>query len=218
MKQIILILVMAVFFSSCEEEKTIFVADHLVSCEGSFPQKCMLVRENEDDQWQNFYDNIEGFTFVEGYTYKLKVKIEKIAEPKADASGLKYTLIDIISKTKTKKETMTIRYTANSRGYGSTLLLKDNLLSFDVERPTPQKIEKQLSDADIDSIDVMLHSIDLNTLDKLVPPSTAHQYDGAPGAVFAITIGDKSYRTPTFDYGNPPEEIKALIEKLEKLK
>ena len=218
MKQIIILLLMAIFVSSCKEEKTVFVADHLVPCETGTNQKCMLVREKESDAWQNFYDNIEGFTYEEGFAYQLKVQIEKVSNPEADSSDLKYTLLELISKTKTKSEPMTIRYSATSRAYGSTLLLKDAILSFEKLRPTPQKTEKQISEVDLNEIAELVQKIDLTNLEKLSPPSQAHQYDGAPGASFTITIGNKTYRTPTFDYGNPPEEIKALIEKLEALK
>jgi len=81
-----------------EETKTIFIDSHLVDCVGVGPQKCMLVRDNQNPQWSNFYDNIDGFTFVEGNTYQLSVKITDIENPPADASSLKYELLEIITK------------------------------------------------------------------------------------------------------------------------
>lgn len=81
-----------------EETKTIFIDSHLVDCVGVGPQKCMLVRDNQYSEWSNFYDNIDGFTFVEGNTYQLSVKIINIENPPADASSLKYELLEIITK------------------------------------------------------------------------------------------------------------------------
>ncbi len=58
----------------------------------------MLVKENLDSDWKNFYDQINGFKFQEGYEYKLKVKVTEIKNPPADASSLKYSLVEILEK------------------------------------------------------------------------------------------------------------------------
>ncbi|REC64680.1 hypothetical protein DRF59_19890 [Chryseobacterium flavum] len=62
--------------------------------------KCMQVKENASDSWTNFYSTIEGFTYEPGYEYVLKVKTEKIENPPADASSIKYILTEQVSKTK----------------------------------------------------------------------------------------------------------------------
>ncbi|PTT37503.1 hypothetical protein DBR28_09820, partial [Chryseobacterium sp. HMWF028] len=54
--------------------------------------KCMQVKESTSAECTNFYSNIEGFTYEPGYEYVLKVKTEKITNPPADASSIKYTL------------------------------------------------------------------------------------------------------------------------------
>ncbi len=82
-------------------EKTLIIGAQTVDCSaGAGRMKCMQVKEKESDSWQNFYSNIEGFTYEPGYEYVLKVKTEKIANPPADASSIKYTLIEQVSKTK----------------------------------------------------------------------------------------------------------------------
>ncbi len=213
MKRIVFVLVFATFFTSCETEKTIYIADHLVSCDTDTTVQCMLVKENETDEWQKISDSIAGFTYEPGYTYQLKIKIEKSGK-----SDLKYTLLKVISKTATKKTPIQIRYSATSRGFGSSLTLKGDLLTYNQMRPKVEKSEKHLDTNALNSILDLVNKLDVSSIEKLTPPSTAHQYDGAPGAVFILRIGDKEYRTPTFDYGNPPEALKELIEKLEKLK
>lgn len=82
------------------DAKTFIVASQTVDCTGVAPMKCLQVKEKESESWQNFYSNIEGFTYEPGYEYILKVKTEKIANPLADASSIKYTLIKQVSKTK----------------------------------------------------------------------------------------------------------------------
>jgi heat shock protein HslJ len=80
-------------------EKTVFVGPCLVDCVGVAPQKCMLVKESPDSEYTLFYDQIEGFTYEEGYEYELVVEEEKVENPPADASAIKWTLVEQVSKT-----------------------------------------------------------------------------------------------------------------------
>jgi heat shock protein HslJ len=79
-------------------EKTVYVGPELVDCVGVAPQKCMLVKENPEDEYTFFYDQIEGFDYEEGYEYKLIISEEQVENPPADASSIKWTLVSIESK------------------------------------------------------------------------------------------------------------------------
>jgi hypothetical protein len=83
-----------------EDILTLIIADHLQDCIGVTKGKCLLVKENDDDEWQLMYQNIENFEYEEGFEYKLEVKREEIPNPPADHSSIKYILIRVISKTK----------------------------------------------------------------------------------------------------------------------
>jgi hypothetical protein len=85
---------------SAGDEKTFIVGPQTADCTGVAPMKCLQVKEKASEDWTNFYTNIEGFTYEPGYEYVLKVKTEKIANPPADASSIKYTLVKQVSKTK----------------------------------------------------------------------------------------------------------------------
>lgn len=104
MKALAILLILSLTAKSCEETQNLYVADHLVDCTGVGPQKCMLIKEKLADQWQNFYGNIEGFTYEEGYQYLLRVKVSKVKNPPADGSSLIYTLDQIVEKKKIEKE------------------------------------------------------------------------------------------------------------------
>ena len=80
------------------EEKTIYVGPVLMDCVGVGPQKCMLIRENPQDEYTFFYDQIDGFDYEEGFEYKLVVKEETVENPPADASSIKWTLVRVESK------------------------------------------------------------------------------------------------------------------------
>ncbi|MDH6254227.1 hypothetical protein M2347_003954 [Chryseobacterium sp. H1D6B] len=86
--------------ASSDNEKTFIVGPQTADCTGVAPMKCLQVKEKASENWTNFYTNIDGFTYEPGYEYVLKVKTEKIANPPADGSSIKYTLIKQVSKTK----------------------------------------------------------------------------------------------------------------------
>jgi heat shock protein HslJ len=79
-------------------ERTIYVGPILVDCEGEGPQKCMLVRENLEDDYTLFYDQIEGFEYEEGFEYKIIVKEDQVENPPAGGSSLKWSLVSVESK------------------------------------------------------------------------------------------------------------------------
>jgi hypothetical protein len=60
--------------------------------------ECLQVREAADRPWQYFYSDIEGFTFEPGFDYELRVREEKVANPPADGSSLRWTLVRVVSK------------------------------------------------------------------------------------------------------------------------
>lgn len=84
--------------ANAAREATFFVGSELADCVGVAPMKCMLVKEDPNDEYQLFYSQIEGFTFEPGYTYELRVRVEPVANAPADASSLKYTLLELVSK------------------------------------------------------------------------------------------------------------------------
>ena len=79
-------------------EKVLYIHPELVDCVGVGPRQCMQVRESPDEEWLYFYDAIDGFTFVEGNAYTLLVRVTNVPNPPADASSLRYELIDILAQ------------------------------------------------------------------------------------------------------------------------
>lgn len=82
------------------EVKTLFVHEQLADCEAEGPRKCLQVRESESDEWTLFYSNIEGFDYEEGTRYELRVRVEKVDDPPADGSSLRYVLLEVVSEEK----------------------------------------------------------------------------------------------------------------------
>ena len=62
------------------------------------PIECMLVKEEGGDGlWHTLvFGAIEGFTYVKGHAYELKVRKTILANPPADGSNCRYKLIEIL--------------------------------------------------------------------------------------------------------------------------
>ncbi len=59
---------------------------------------CMQVAYAEGDDYQLFYDQIEGFMHEEGTSYVIDVSIIEVDDPPADASSLRYALVEVIDQ------------------------------------------------------------------------------------------------------------------------
>ena len=117
----LLFLLLAVFaVSSCssdDDEKkdsvkeiTIYVSSETGESYGfnSTPEECMLVKfDNPNGEWEHLgLYRIEGFTYVKGHEYELRIKMTTIASPPADGYSHKYLLVKIVQD-KLVKETET---------------------------------------------------------------------------------------------------------------
>ena len=117
----LLFLLLAVFaISSCssdDDEKkdsvkeiTIYVSSETGESYGfnSTPEECMLVKfDNPNGEWEHLgLYRIEGFTYVKGHEYELRVKMTTLANPPADGYSHKYLLVKIVQD-KLVKETKT---------------------------------------------------------------------------------------------------------------
>lgn len=107
----LLFLLLAVFaISSCSsdddeikdsvKEITIYVSSETGESYGfnSTPEECMLVKfDNPNDEWEHLgLYRIEGFTYVKGHEYELRVKMTTLANPPADGYSHKYLLVKIV--------------------------------------------------------------------------------------------------------------------------
>jgi heat shock protein HslJ len=92
-------------FGAGPRQKTVYVGPYQVECAGVGPQQCLLVKEDPNAEWTFFYDRIEGFEYEPGYEYELRVMEEKIANPPADASAIRWTLLEVVKKTRSLEGT-----------------------------------------------------------------------------------------------------------------
>lgn len=111
---VVLLLVVSVLFSCACTQKSIsqkendgviyWIGSSKQPCQGVALMECMMVKKGagfEKLEWTYFYSSIDGFEYAPGFIYKLRVKEEQIPLDKvpADASSIKYTLLEIVEKT-----------------------------------------------------------------------------------------------------------------------
>ncbi|MBB3697772.1 META domain-containing protein [Flammeovirga yaeyamensis] len=84
------------------ETKTITVSAKTTECTGVGPQECLLIKEDGDTEWKNFYGKIEGFDHKVGVESVLEVAIVKVDNPPADASSLRYKLVKVVNEKQDK--------------------------------------------------------------------------------------------------------------------
>ena len=75
-----------------------------VDCEGVGKQTCYEIQRGDtlrDEGWELFYGEIEGFEFEPGNLFHLRVEEKKLdpSSVPADASAMKYTMVEFISRT-----------------------------------------------------------------------------------------------------------------------
>ena len=90
------LVIVCLIFNSCAS--TLYVAPKKVDCSGVAAQKCYLVRSGPADNWIMHYQDIAGFDYELGFSYRIKVKREKIKNPPADGSTFRYVLVEVLEQ------------------------------------------------------------------------------------------------------------------------
>ena len=111
-----------------------------------------------------------------------------------------------------------VTYQAVSRGFSLTIMLEGDSISFSNDRDLKSLKTHAIPKEEKDTLLELINAMDESTLPGLEAPSKAHQYDGAAIATLEVANGEDSYRTVSFDHGNPPESIKAIVEKMLSIK
>jgi Domain of unknown function (DUF4377) len=108
MKKIIAFCLISIFILACEgadeaqPQLILKVKENKISCTGYEGQtECYLIQQGnkiDSEEWEYFYEQIEGFVYEPGFVYKLLVVKESIVNAPMDSPPLKYVLISEISK------------------------------------------------------------------------------------------------------------------------
>lgn len=109
-------------------------------------------------------------------------------------------------------ENMTISYTAQTRGtYKNVSISKTEIVVSDTRSETKTY---PCSAEDWKAITDLLSQLNVETLSKLKAPSTDSYRDAALAANLTLKKDRQQISSPSFDHGNPPKEIEALVNKV----
>lgn len=122
--------------SKQDKKQIIILGPETMTCDAGVMQKeCYQVKWTEDQEdWEFFYNEIDGFTFEPGYLYKLLVSVESIPNPPADASSLKYRLIRILEKDEACKNSISESEVLQLLKDNGLLLYPKNVSEFEIAR------------------------------------------------------------------------------------
>lgn len=96
-----LLVIGSLTLASCNSSKNttkLIVASEQGDCVGVAPQKCLLIKSENQENWEFLYNNIEGFSYEPGFEYTLEIKKEQRINPAADQSSIRYILVKEVSK------------------------------------------------------------------------------------------------------------------------
>ena len=81
-----------------EHTETLIIGPYTETCVGAFEQQCYLEFNEENQEWEFFYESIQGFDFEPGYIYRLKVSLHEREEGIQDVGRYAYHLVEVLSK------------------------------------------------------------------------------------------------------------------------
>jgi heat shock protein HslJ len=82
--------------------KIVYIDSQRVECSGVGKMQCYRWRESPDAPWQLWYGAIEGLDFEPGVSYKLRVREYQVPNPPADASSIRWQLLDVEERSRPK--------------------------------------------------------------------------------------------------------------------
>lgn len=78
--------------------ETMTIQHYQVPCQGESIQLCYLVKKQGQEDWEYFYDEIEGLDYEWGYVYSLEVSQTEVKNPPQDGSSLHTKVEKVVKK------------------------------------------------------------------------------------------------------------------------
>ena len=117
-----------------------------------------------------------------------------------------------------QKENLSMTYTTQTRGFYEEIRLSKSSLKISNERNGKDSVIHKVSEKDWQEIQHIMTTLDLENISQLKVPTENRYADRVLIAGLAITSHEKNFITPEFDHGNPPKEIRKLVDKILSLK
>ncbi|GAA3558102.1 META domain-containing protein [Snuella lapsa] len=146
---------------------------------------------------------------------KMHDALSKINKVIIDGELLKLAKDDtiIITAIRSQENETVFNYSALSRGKFEDITISKSTISVKKDRNS-KPIKKTCSKSDWQRLISLLKDIQLDSLPKLKAPTEARFHDGAAIGKLKINYNNVSYESSSFDHGQPPKAIKALVKEI----
>lgn len=106
-----------------------------------------------------------------------------------------------------------VTYTATTRGFFTQLNIEGNTLTVSRDRGNPTQGETlEISEANLRRLSTLYSAIKPEKFPVLEVPSDKRATDRAQMAWLEVTTSGQTYKTPVFDHGNAPAEIREFVD------
>ncbi|MBU2950650.1 hypothetical protein KO493_08075 [Tamlana agarivorans] len=130
-----------------------------------------------------------------------------------DGSKQNHTSVDSETSQIPTENMITFEYTATTRGSYHKIRVIKNMIVVSKKRGKPGA-PVILEASEWEKLKNLLESVPLDDIKTLKAPSKHFAFDGAAKASLKMTSNEKTYVTPPFDHGNPPQTIAPLVKEL----
>lgn len=107
-----------------------------------------------------------------------------------------------------------IEYQAMTRGSNQEVVLTHDMVQVRTIAGSKEAYTATISTQQWNDVVKDLKKIDLNTIGELKAPTNKRFYDGALIATLTVKTKDSTYRSSSFDHGEPPAEIASLVNRI----
>ncbi|MBC3845880.1 META domain-containing protein [Winogradskyella echinorum] len=128
------------------------------------------------------------------------------------------SIIAIKNKVSRGNSGIGVTYQITSRGIFEYIHISESTIYYSTDRGLKSIHNYSNNKEDWTQINTLIDAIDIENLRNLEAPSHNRATDGAAEATLSVKMGDVLHISPSFDHGNPPEEIKALVNKVLSIK
>ena len=118
------------------------------------------------------------------------------------------------SALKKESDKISFEYEAITRGSYKKVIVKQDTVITIKDRDLKDVVTAGLKNGEWNSLLKSLEGVNLEGLNEIKVPSVKHQVDAAPIANLKVIRGNKTYQSKSFDHGNPPQEIKDVVDKI----
>lgn len=128
-----------------------------------------------------------------------------------------FLIVETCSENTEQNKDISFAYETITRGARANYIM--NMEEIKVVKTGSDEVKNsaKMTVKDWNSLLEKMKEVDVPNISKLVPPSDKRTYDGAAHAILTIKMGEKVYKSNSFDHGNPPSEIKSLVKAILRL-